>query len=176
MSGLLRTEPAILGRPPPLARVTRAEAGIGTFSGTLGETRTRRVVPTDLAVVRGLSPGWIAGHWVPLGEWFGLCHLPNRIMPPVRYSGNMYVPMASCTAQWENPAVDDLQRLARAAKKSRDSDARAARDRAERNALIVEVLDKGVSQAAICRAVDLTREQVRRIVEAERKRRDSAPS
>lgn len=83
----------------------------------------------------------------------------------------MYVPMATHTHQWENPPVDDLQRLSRAAQKSRASDTRADRDRAERNALILEVLDKGVeSQAAVCRAVGLTREQVRRIVEAERKR------
>lgn len=87
----------------------------------------------------------------------------------------MAVPMASHTRPWHNPPVDDLQRLSRAAQKSRASDARADRDRADRNALILEVLDKGEqSQAAVCRAVDLTREQVRRILKAEEQRRKDA--
>lgn len=70
--------------------------------------------------------------------------------------------------------MDDLERLARAATKSRASDDRADRDRADRNKLIVDVLDAGQTQAAVCRATGLTREHIRRITEAERKRRTAA--
>ena len=73
--------------------------------------------------------------------------------------------------------VDDLQRLRRAAAKSRASDTQADRDRAARNALIYDVItSRSQTQADVCRAVGLTREQVRRIVEAETKRRADPPA
>lgn len=67
--------------------------------------------------------------------------------------------------------VDDFQELARAGTKARTDQSKARGSVAWRNRLIVDKLDSGMSQAEICRAVKLTREQVRRIVEAERERR-----
>lgn len=48
---------------------------------------------------------------------------------------------------------------------------------AERNALITDIHDNHeMTQAEVCRLVDLTREQVRRIVRAEHQRRAHDPA
>lgn len=71
-----------------------------------------------------------------------------------------------------NLAMVDLQGLRVAAAAARDSVNQANEDRAMRNHLIFQAVIEGLAQADICRATDLTREHIRRIVGAERKRQE----
>lgn len=69
---------------------------------------------------------------------------------------------------------EELRKLTQKAKRSQ---AKADADRAERNALIYELVrPRGpMTQAAICRATDLTREHIARIIKAETDRRTGKP-
>jgi hypothetical protein len=90
---------------------------------------------------------------------------------PHHVSSVQHIQVATSTCATVDLVADDLAKLRSIMRRYRQIEAL----RAERDREIAALVARDVARGPICREVGLTREQVRRIAEAERKRQAQSP-